>query len=216
MKSSETNRPGERKAFAAPKEAKANVNRAMDEFFRGFEAFKEANDQRLAEIERKNADVVTAEKVERINDALTEMKSRIDQMTVAGRRPPIAGSTATESSARKAFQDFLRKGVGAGSSLELKGLSGTSGPAGGYLIPSEVEAMIDRILPQISPIRAIASVRQIGTSMLKKPFTTTGAAIRLGRRNRVAARDQRAGLGRARFSDGGALRDADGDERAAR
>jgi HK97 family phage major capsid protein len=167
---------GERKAFAGPKEAKAraDINRAMDEFFRGFEAFKEANDQRLAEIERKSTDIVTVEKVERINDALTDMRSRLDQMAVAGRRPPIAAGA--ETGARKAFEDFLRKGVGAQGALELKGLSGTSGPAGGYLIPSEVEAMIDRVLPQISPIRQIASVRQIGASVLKKPFTTTGAA----------------------------------------
>lgn len=173
---SDVRKPGERKAYAAPKETKANINRAMDEFLRGFEAFKEANDRRLAEIERKGADAVTAEKVERINDALSGMKARIDEMMIAGKRPPLSGAGAGDNSARKAFNDFLRKGIGAGSSLELKGLSGSSGPAGGYLIPTEVEAMIDRVLPQISPIRAIASVRQIGTSSLKKPFTTTGAA----------------------------------------
>jgi HK97 family phage major capsid protein len=192
MTSSDTSKPGlrpagaacpaqagERKAFVAPKEAKsqsprADINRAMAEFFRGFEEFKEANDQRLAEIERKSSDVLSVEKVERINDVLTEMKTRIDHMAVQARRPAIGASVDT--GARKAFQDFLRKGVGAQGALELKGLSGTSGPAGGYLIPSEVEAMIDRVLPHISPIRAIASVRQIGASVLKKPFTTTGAA----------------------------------------
>ena len=34
---SDVRKPGERKAYAAPKETKANINRAMDEFLRGFE-----------------------------------------------------------------------------------------------------------------------------------------------------------------------------------
>jgi HK97 family phage major capsid protein len=163
--------PAERKAFAGPKEGKSasrpDVTQAMTEFFKGFEAFKEANDQRLAEIEAKAADPLTAEKVERIGDALDDMKARLDDLTIAAKRPPLGGSAGT--GARKAFGDFLRKGIVAG--LEQKtGLSES-----GFVVPAEVAAIIDRALPQISPMRAIASVRQIGTATLKKPFTTGSA-----------------------------------------
>lgn len=172
MSSNETMKPEERKAFAGPKQAKSaargDVNRAMGDFFRGFEAFKEANDQRLAEIERKSADPITAEKVERINDALTDLKSRLDGLAIASRRPALG--TSPETGARKAFNEFLRKGT-VPTGLEHKGLS----EGGGFVVPSEVEAMIDRVLPQISPMRAIASVRRIGAATLKKPFTTAGA-----------------------------------------
>ena len=43
---------------------------AVSGMMHAFEAFKEANDQRLAEIEQRMADVVTANKVDRIGEAL--------------------------------------------------------------------------------------------------------------------------------------------------
>lgn len=45
---------------------------AFDEFMTTFEAFKEGNDRRLAELENKGADVLTVEKVDRISKALDE------------------------------------------------------------------------------------------------------------------------------------------------
>ena len=46
---------------------------AFGDMMQAFEAFKEANDERLAQIEaRMSADVVTAEKVDRINRAVDE------------------------------------------------------------------------------------------------------------------------------------------------
>ncbi|MCC0018972.1 MAG: phage major capsid protein, partial [Rhodobiaceae bacterium] len=45
-----------------------DVVEAFDDFMQAFEAFKETNDPRLAEIEsRVGADVVTTEKMDRIN-----------------------------------------------------------------------------------------------------------------------------------------------------
>ena len=53
------------------KSADADATAAYDEFMQAFEAFKSANDERLDEIEKKvSADVVTTEKVERINRAM--------------------------------------------------------------------------------------------------------------------------------------------------
>ena len=45
--------------------------------------------------------------------------------------------------------------------LEAKAMSVGSGPDGGYLVPSETETEIGRGLPALSPIRAIAAVRQV-------------------------------------------------------
>src|SRR5262249_58037108 len=52
-----------------------------------FAEFKAGNDERLAEIERRSADVVTDEKVERINAALTR---RLDELAVKSARPAFA------------------------------------------------------------------------------------------------------------------------------
>ena len=57
-----------------------------DDVMRLFEEFKAANDERLAEIERRAADVVTEEKVERINAALTR---RLDELTLKIARPAL-------------------------------------------------------------------------------------------------------------------------------
>src|SRR5262249_25164630 len=46
----------------------------------------------------------------------------------------------------------------------------------GYLVPRETEQAIDRVLAKASPIRAIATVRNIGAQSYRKPVTTTGAA----------------------------------------
>jgi len=48
--------------------------------------------------------------------------------------------------------------------------------AGGYTVPLEIEQTIDRVLAKVSPMRAIASVRQIGANVYRKPITTTGAS----------------------------------------
>ena len=48
-------------------ETKAGLGRDMDELMQAFEAFKDTNDRRLTEIERRGAeDAVTADKLARI------------------------------------------------------------------------------------------------------------------------------------------------------
>jgi HK97 family phage major capsid protein len=52
-----------------------------------------------------------------------------------------------------------------------------SGQDGGYLVPPETEAEIGRRLSALSPIRSIASVRQVSSAVLKKPFSISGPAV---------------------------------------
>jgi HK97 family phage major capsid protein len=142
------------------------------ELLRAFEAFKEANDERLGEIEKRmTADVLLEEKVERIGRAL-------DELSLKARRPPLAAEEKpTSLEHKKAFEAYVRKGETQGlSALEAKSMSITSSSDGGYLVPSETETEIGRLLAAISPIRAIADVRQVSSTLYKKPFAITGAA----------------------------------------
>lgn len=154
------------------------IKQAFDEFMSGFETFKQTNDERLKGIERRSADVLSEEKLARIDTALTETKSRIDQLILAGARPALGAERKSFDPARTerkaAFDRYVRKGDGGG--LEVKTLSEGSSPDGGYTVPLEIERTIDRVLSQASPIRAIASVRQIGSGTYRKPITTAGAA----------------------------------------
>ncbi|MDQ6436881.1 phage major capsid protein [Mesorhizobium sp. LHD-90] len=165
---------------------------AFGDFMTTFEAFKEANDEKLAEIERRlGADAVTTDKVERISKALDQQKRALDELALKRVRPPLgdAGRRAAPSEHKAAFDAYLRRGdERAMRALDLKAMSIGSGADGGYLVPDEIEAEIGKRLAQISPIRAIASVRQVSSAVLKKPFSRTGPAV--GWVAEVAARPQ--------------------------
>jgi HK97 family phage major capsid protein len=150
------------------------VGEAFDEFMSAFDAFKQANDERLGEIEKRmSADAVTVDKVERINKAL-------DELTLKSRRPQLGSDGADAAPAHRrehkaAFESYVRKGeTGALSGLEAKSLSAGSDADGGYLVPDETEAEIGRLLNAASPIRSIAGVRQVTAAVYKKPFAITG------------------------------------------
>jgi HK97 family phage major capsid protein len=154
--------------------ASIEVGEAFGEFMTAFDAFKQANDERLGEIERRmSADAVTVDKVERINRAL-------DELTLKSRRPQLGADTPDAAPAHRrehkaAFESYVRKGeTGTLASLEAKSLSAGSDADGGYLVPDETEAEIGRLLSEASPIRAIAGVRQVTAAVYKKPFAITG------------------------------------------
>lgn len=152
----------------------------IDELFRAFEAFKETNEQRLEEIERRgSADAVTSDKLARIDRALDETKRTIDELALKNARPVLGGTLVRPGVTlqhRSAFDGYIRKGESANlRDLEAKALSVGSDPDGGYLVPDETERAVNTALKDISPIRAIAGVRQVSGSVYKKPFAITGA-----------------------------------------
>jgi HK97 family phage major capsid protein len=71
----------------------------------------------------------------------------------------------------------MRVGEAAGlKALETKAMSAGSGPDGGYLVPVPAEREILRRMSVLSPIRAIASVREISAPSLRKAFSFSGPA----------------------------------------
>lgn len=153
----------------------------LADLHRAFAAFKDTNEERLAQIEtRFAADVVTEEKLQRIDRALDETKRRLDRVALDLARPKLGDAPREEGAAREhksAFALYMRAGESAGlKALESKALSAGSGPDGGYLVPTPAEQEILRRLARLSPIRAIASVREISTHSLRKARATQGPA----------------------------------------
>ncbi|HWA91814.1 MAG TPA: phage major capsid protein [Rhizomicrobium sp.] len=153
---------------------------AHDELMRVFEAFKEANDRRIAELEKRAADPLSEDKVARIDRALEDQKRLIDELALAQQRPALGltpKQAPLETRERKAaFDRYVRKGDVHGlDAMEMKALSAGSNPDGGYTVPLEIETTIDRVLTKASPIRGLATVRAIGSSIYRKPITTSGA-----------------------------------------
>jgi HK97 family phage major capsid protein len=143
-------------------------------FMTAFEDFKRGNDQRIAEIERRGAaDAVTEDKLGRLNAALDSAKSALDRASLERARPRLEGTaprmTGTDEY-KDAFSAYVKRG-------EEKALSIGSNPDGGYLVPVETESQINRMLTAISPIRSIAGVRQVSSSVYKKPITIAGPAV---------------------------------------
>jgi HK97 family phage major capsid protein len=151
-----------------------DIARSFDDFMRAFESFKDANDERLGQLERHMAaDVVTTEKVDRLNRAL-------DELQLKSARPHLAGPARTPAASnlqhKAAFDAYIRKGDAAAvRDLEAKALSVGTGTDGGYLVPVEIERAVNRAVRDVSPIRAIAGVRQVSASVYRKPFAITGA-----------------------------------------
>ncbi len=162
-------------------ESKSSGDAIIADLNRAFSAFKEANDERLAQIEtRMSADVVTDEKLARIDQALDETKSRLDRLSLDLSRPRLGGAAPDDHNAREhksAFNNYMRSGEAAGlKALEAKAMSRTAGADGGYLVPVPAEREILRRLARFSPIRSIATVREISTQSLRRAFSTSGPA----------------------------------------
>ncbi|CUX11155.1 phage major capsid protein [Rhizobium oryzihabitans] len=154
---------------------------AFDEFMEAFEAFRDTNDQRLSDIERKmGADVVTRDKLDRIDKALDDNRRIMDDLALKKARPALGRKEALSHDAdehKAAFEAYIRRGEeGALRDLEAKAFAGSTGADGGFLLPSETDGEIGRRMTAISPIRALATVRQVSTAVLKKPFSPGGLA----------------------------------------
>ena len=152
---------------------------AFEEFMSAFEAFKDENDRRLRQVEKhKSADVVTLEKLDRIDEAIDEHRRVVDDLVLKASRPGRGGTVIASGLTlkhRQVFDGYMRKGdVGDLRALEEKALSAGSDPDGGFLVPDETEASVMSSLKDISPIRSIAGIRQVSGAVFKKPFSISG------------------------------------------
>lgn len=155
-------------------EGSLNEREALSAVLSHFEQFKAANDERLKALELKRYDGLLDEKLGKIENALSKAEERLNRLSKGQNRPVLGhGQTLEEKSQQQnAFGLYLKSGV---LDLELKAsISGASGS--GVLAPAETEAYVERRLAQISPMRSLASVRTIGSSVFKKPVSTTAFA----------------------------------------
>jgi len=159
------------------------VKQAFGTFLNAFEQFKQANDDRLAQLEKKlSADVVTVDKVDRINRSLSDQQQILEDLSLAMQRPAREGKSLPWGDAdvrrhRAAWDQYMRKGDQTLlSQVETKALATSPNADGGYLVTDEVEHFVDRALVRLSPIRSVATVRQVSGMLYRKPITTTGAA----------------------------------------
>lgn len=159
-----------------------DINDLLQKQGTAFEEFKKANDDRIKSIESKGyAPADTVEKVDKINTELSKLSNEIGEIIKKSQRKSGGGSDSELSedqiAHKEAFAEYFRKGRDNGlRDLEKKALNTGSDPDGGYLVPTEIETMIERVVTADVAMRRLATVRQIGAPSYKKPVVTTGAA----------------------------------------
>ncbi|WP_379921727.1 phage major capsid protein [Erythrobacter sp. R86502] len=128
----------------------------IGEIARAFEEFKSANDSRLAQLESKgSADVVTTDKVDRINDAISALQNEVTDLAKKSGR--LASEGKEEDEYQVKFNEWARYGE---NERELKAMSVT----GGVSIPKMIDANIIDQLKNVSAMRSLARVVSVSTT----------------------------------------------------
>lgn len=174
-----------------------DIRTAVYDLGRAFEQFKDANDQRIREMERRgSADPLTEMKVNRLNaeisrasDAADAAKKRVDLLeTALSRAPSSKGDDWKEAEAfmterkhaldqgfgvdayrqyRQAFRSYIRKNNAGSGVDEIKALAAGSDPDGGFAVTPDMSGRIATLVRETSPMRQVANVITIGTDALE-------------------------------------------------
>ena len=181
----------------------ADLDQAVEAVNKAFSEFKATNDENL-----KKRDVVLDEKLDRLNKAMDQFEPMNRQITMAiegqkalqeqldnvekiVNRPKNGGEADKEDAEyRAAFDRCLRRSPENRAPEDVSALNKRRAtlvkgddPGAGYLLaPPEVNRDIIKDVIELSPMRALATVRAIGGPSLKQPRRTAaaGAARRVG------------------------------------
>lgn len=147
-------------------DASTDVKALLEEQGKAFEAFKQAHDKEVSDLKKGLGDVVQSEQVDRINDAVGELQTAIDEANAKIASLNLSGGSADEPKTDpeyvKAFNSWFRKGRG---DQEVEAMQTTGIRAamsvgtdadGGYLAPTEWDRSIVDRLKILSPWRQVS------------------------------------------------------------
>jgi len=184
-----------------------SVAEAIDKINTAFTEYKKTNDDRIEAIKSGKPTADFDAKLARMDEAmnsLTEQKSRLEKVETKLARPGAfsggdreQGASQEEAEYKEALYDWIRSPRDFAreqrmqqtfQALEAKGNTGPgerratqttvgSGSGGGYALPEVIERTIARLSADISPIRQIATVRQVGSTDYKELFDIGGAGF---------------------------------------
>ncbi|MFG1374682.1 phage major capsid protein [Xanthobacter oligotrophicus] len=131
------------------------------------DAFKGEVVSRLEKVEAAQAGT----KPEPETKGADRLVERLDKIEAKLNRPAGGEKKDEPSTERKAFGTYLRLGNAAPAD-ELKTLTVSSDPQGGYLAPTELSTEFIRNLVEFSPVRTLASVRATASPSVTYPKRT--------------------------------------------
>ena len=165
----------------------SEIKSLIEDQGKAWNEFKAANDARIAALESKGyAPSDTVAKVDAINADLNKLSAEIADIIKKMQRP--GGTTADgkkqltpeEVEHKEAVSAYLRKGTES-EVLERKAMNSGSDPDGGYLVGTELDSSIDRVVEADVAMRRLATIRTIGKGSYKKFVKISGmAAVAVG------------------------------------
>lgn len=153
------------------------LKNALDNLGRDWEAFKAADVATKSRSESERTEMLA--KINAALDASEAAKAAAETAaTKAGRMIANGeGGSPEKAEHKKAFGQFVRKGNDSGlRELEAKALTIGTAADGGYALPEQIDAMVQKKVVDISPIRGIATVVQVSTNDYKRLIDVRGTA----------------------------------------
>lgn len=159
-------------APATPAQPKAPAS--IEALATAFEAFKATHTEQLDQIRKGREDVVTTDKLEKINAALDELQNAVDEQAKINAAAKLGdgaviGDIKADPGYTAAFKAFMRKGDRAGTDV-FAAMEKTSDADGGYLAPVEWDRTLGEKLKQISPMRRESRVISISGAGFKRLY----------------------------------------------
>ncbi|MFK7793284.1 MAG: phage major capsid protein [Devosiaceae bacterium] len=163
------------KAQTAPSSDPATEPQIIANMMEALSAYRDTNDERLDALEKRSgADPLLTDKLARIDATLDSNTDKLNRLSAVAQRPRLETSSALSqrSEHASAFERYVRSGVANG--LNLKAMESGTDADGGFLVPQEAESTIGEHLTALSPMRTIATVRQVSSTIFRKPVSTDG------------------------------------------
>lgn len=147
------------------------IKAVLETVQRNFNEFKQKNDEKLAEIEKKgHADPLLTENVNKLSTSLNDLQKRLDEFEVKSKRLNFGQQTEADilkQEHKEKFLGWLKRGRNEDVLHELERktnyFNATTEAEGGYGIPELIDRLIvDRLL-EFSPMRQLCRVVTVGT-----------------------------------------------------
>ena len=151
----------------------SNPTEIVNQLQKAFASFKEAHAEQIKGVEAKFDDVVTRDKLDKVNATVGDLQAALDEVNAkmaSAQMTGASGNVLRDPEYTQAFSKFVSKGDVQAS------LNKGADAEGGYVAPTEWDRTITDKLIEVSPMRQICQVQTISTGSFSKLFNLRGTA----------------------------------------
>lgn len=184
----------------------SEVKKLIEDQGRTWEEYKRVNDERIKALAEGKAVGDLEAQLAKMDARLTEVSAEAKQLAIRANRPQGQRSESAEveiktfngslvahakrlgrqmpapldadgyAAYKSGFRTYLRKGDQELEGAERKAINAGTDPQGGYLVDSEMDGAISRVMASAGALRSVARNVTIGSSSWKKLVKTSGVA----------------------------------------